>query len=131
VRDPLLRELAGVGLPAPAAHDPSIAVDAARYTGVYERAGGRFEVVSCEGGIGVRIRAIWYGFPADPPIHPLRPTGPDAFAMQLPGSATPMPVGFSPVDPQRAPRFLEAAGRAHLRTRSESPRMDSKSSFPA
>jgi len=115
VRDQVMREVAGVGLPPLPAIDASVRVDAARYLGVYQRAGARVEVVTLEGGLGVRIRAIWFSMAPDPPTLALLPVGGDRFRVALPGGATDAIVGFAEASAPGGARFLEMQGRAHPR----------------
>jgi CubicO group peptidase (beta-lactamase class C family) len=115
VRDEVMSEVAGVGLPPLPAIDPSVRVDGARYLGVYQRAGARVEVVAIEEGLGVRIRAIWFSMAPDPPTFVLRPTGGDRFRVALPGAATDAIVGFAEASAPGGARFLEMQGRAHPR----------------
>ncbi len=115
VRDEVMREVACVGLPPLPAIDPSARVDGMRYLGVYQRAGARIEVVALEGGLGVRIRAIWFSMAPDPPTLVLRPIGGDRFRVALPGGATDAIVGFADASARGCARFLEMQGRAHPR----------------
>lgn len=114
---PLLAELAGVAMPAlPPARD-DVAVDPARYAGVYERAGARIVVEPAPGGgIAARVRALWASLDPDPPPIPLRPIAPDLFRIALPASRTDAGAAFLDPDGRGTPRYLLLGGRAHPRT---------------
>jgi CubicO group peptidase (beta-lactamase class C family) len=75
----LLPRLAGVSPSPQPVEDPSLPVDPARYVGVYERHGSRITVEPRNGGIAVRVQALWASLAPDPPAHPLRPVTPDIF----------------------------------------------------
>jgi CubicO group peptidase (beta-lactamase class C family) len=113
---PLLRELAGVAMrELPPVRD-DVAVDPARYAGVYERAGARIVVeAGAAGGIRARVRALWATMDPDPPALPLRPVAPDLFRLALPASRRDLGAAF--LDPAGAgrPTHLLLAGRAHPR----------------
>ena len=115
VRDAVLREVAGVGLPPLPAVDDTLPIEAARYLGVYERAGARIEIVATSAGIGARIRAIWFSMAPDPPTLALRPIGGDRFRLSFPNAATDTIVGFADAAAPAGARFLEMQGRAHPR----------------
>ncbi len=115
VRNEVMSEVAGVGLPPLPAIDASVPVDAARYLGIYQRAGARVEVVAMENGLGVRIRAIWHSMAPDPPTFALRPIGGDRFRLSLPNARTDTIVGFAGAAAPGGARFLEVQGRAHPR----------------
>lgn len=115
--DPLLRELTGL---APRELPPvrdDVAIDPARYAGVYERSGARIVVEpSPGGGLQARVRAVWASIAPDPPALALRPVAPDLFRIALPASRRDAGAAF--LDPTGAgrPSFLLLAGRAHPRT---------------
>ena len=115
LRTPLLRELAGFGLPSMPPVDAALPIDPLRYLGVYARSGARIEVVASDGGIAVRIRAIWFSMAPDPPALPLRAIGGDRFRVTLPGCADDTVVGFADAGARGGARFLEMQGRAHPR----------------
>jgi CubicO group peptidase (beta-lactamase class C family) len=115
VRDAVLREVAGVGLPPLPDVDESLPIEAARYLGVYERAGARIEIVANGTGIGARIRAIWFSMAPDPPPLALRPIGGDRFRLSFPNAATDALVGFADAAAPGGARFVEMQGRAHPR----------------
>jgi CubicO group peptidase (beta-lactamase class C family) len=113
---PLLRELGGV-VPRelPPARD-DVAVDPARYAGIYERAGARIVVEPAPGGgIQARVRALWASLAPDPPPLALRPVAPELFRIALPASRRDAGAAF--LDPAGAgrPQYLLLAGRAHPR----------------
>jgi hypothetical protein len=109
----LLPRLAGVSPSPQPAEDPSLPVDPARYVGVYERHGSRITVEPRDGGLAVRVQAIWASLAPDPPAHPLRPVTPDLFRVSFADSRTDDFVCF--LDPFGAgrPAFLMLQGRAH------------------
>jgi hypothetical protein len=115
VRDAVLREVAGIGLPPLPDVDESLPIEAARYLGVYERAGARIEIVANGAGIGARIRAIWFSMAPDPPALALRPIGGDRFRLSFPNAATDTIVGFADAAAPGGARFVEMQGRAHPR----------------
>jgi len=116
---PLLRELAGIGIrELPPARD-DVAVDPARYAGVYERSGARIVVEPGAGGITARVRALWATMDPTPPALPLRPMAPDLFRVALPASRRETGAAFLDPDGTGRPTFLLLAGRAHPRTSQE------------
>jgi CubicO group peptidase (beta-lactamase class C family) len=113
--DELLGELAGLRLPPPPEPDPRLAVDPARYAGVYERAGSRVTVEAGGAGLAARIEAIFASLdPKAPPIR-LEPVAPDLFRLALPDSRRAAFVGFLDPAQEGRPRFLFLKGRAHRR----------------
>lgn len=113
---PLLRELAGVApRELPPARD-DVAVDPARFAGVYERTGARIAVEPAPGGgIQARVRALWASLAPDPPALPLRPVAPELFRIALPGSRRDAGAAFLDPAGSGRPQFLLLAGRAHPR----------------
>jgi hypothetical protein len=113
---PLLRELAGVTLrELPPVRD-DVAVEPARYAGVYQRTGARIVIEPAPGGgVQARIRALWASLEASPTATPLRPMAPDLFRVALPASRSDTGAAFLDVAGSGRPDFLLLAGRAHPR----------------
>jgi len=117
---PLLRELAGIAMrELPPVRD-DVAVEPARYAGVYERAGARIAIEpAAGGGIQARIRALWASLDPSPPALPLRPMAPDLFRVALPASRRDTGAAFLDPDGTGRPTYLLLAGRAHPRVPEE------------
>lgn len=114
--EPLLAALAGVHMPPLPPVRDDVAVDPARYAGVYERAGAHIVVEPAPGGgIAARVRALWTSLAPDPPPLPLRPVAPDLFRVSLPGSRRDGVFTFLDTRGSGTPDYLLAAGRAHPR----------------
>jgi dipeptidyl aminopeptidase/acylaminoacyl peptidase/CubicO group peptidase (beta-lactamase class C family) len=94
----IFREEAGVEMPpplAPAAGTPRI--DPARYTGTYERASLRTEIIERDGGLALRSTVTGpLAALTGEPVHcyDLVPAGTDLFVMRQPGVTTWTPVRF-------------------------------------
>lgn len=128
--EPLLAALAGVRMPPLPPVRDDVAVDPARYAGVYERAGGRIVVEPAPGGgIAARVRALWASLAPDPPPLPLRPVAPDLFRVSLPGSRRDGVFTFLDTRGSGAPDYLLAAGRAHPRRQPAAPTVHASTSW--
>ncbi len=113
---PLLRALAGVTpRELPPARD-DVAVDPARYAGVYERSGARIAVEPAPGGgLQARVRALWASLDPNAPPLALRPVAPELFRIALPASRRDTGAAFLDPGGTGRPSYLLLAGRAHPR----------------
>ncbi len=94
----IFADVAGVTVPAPLApadHPP--AVDAARYTGVYERAGARADICCADGKLTIRhtVTGPLAAYETSPAREAaLIPVDDGKFVFQMPGTRTWVPVTF-------------------------------------
>ncbi|MFD9907192.1 serine hydrolase [Streptomyces sp. NPDC059063] len=94
----IFADLAGVTMPRPLAPAPRPpAVDAERYTGVYERASVRVEVLATDAGLTLRqtVSGTLAAYESTPTQEfPLVPVGDAQFVFRRPGTQTWVPVTF-------------------------------------